>query len=142
MLDRERILAKVDELSGYLGELQQVIPKSFAEYRAKLAERRACERILQLSIECMTDICGLFVSGLRLGLPAQEDDLFEKLGRAKVLSPNLAEMLKTMKGFRNILVHEYGGIDDVIVYKVATTRVGDLEAFKVAILRAVEEKSK
>jgi uncharacterized protein YutE (UPF0331/DUF86 family) len=56
MLDRERILAKVDELNGYLVELRQVIPKSFAEYREKLAERRACERVLQLSIECMTDI--------------------------------------------------------------------------------------
>jgi uncharacterized protein YutE (UPF0331/DUF86 family) len=90
----------------------------------------------------MTDICGLFVSGLRLGLPVEEDDLFEKLEQVKVLSPDLARTLKTMKGFRNILVHEYGGVDDAIVYKFATTRVGDFEAFKVAIHRALEERGK
>lgn len=140
MLDRERILAKLDELEGYVGELRQVVPASFAEYMDKLEKRRACERLLQLSIQCMTDICALFVSGLRLGLPAEEDDLFEKLERAKIISPNLSGVLKTMKGFRNILVHEYGGIDNAIVYKMASTRIEDFEAFKARMVQALKEK--
>lgn len=35
MLDRERILAKLDELEGYVGELRQIVPASFAEYMDK-----------------------------------------------------------------------------------------------------------
>jgi len=140
MLDRERILAKFDELEGYVGELRQVVPASFAEYMDKLEKRRACERLLQLSIQCMMDICALFVSGLRLGLPAEEDDIFEKLESAKIISPNLSGMLKTMKGFRNILVHEYGGIDNAIVYKMASTRIEDFEAFKARMVQALKEK--
>jgi len=140
MLDRERILAKFDELEGDVGELRQVVPASFAEYMDKLEKRRACERLLQLSIQCMIDICALFVSGLRLGLPAEEDDIFEKLESAKIISPNLSGMLKTMKGFRNFLVHEYGGIDNAIVYKMASTRIEDFEAFKARMVQALQEK--
>ena len=69
MLDKERLLAKIDELEGYLGELEQVKPTSFEEYR-KVEKKRSCERLLQLSIECMIDICALVVTGLRLGLPS------------------------------------------------------------------------
>ncbi|MEW6248876.1 MAG: DUF86 domain-containing protein [Nitrospirota bacterium] len=88
----------------------------------------------------MMDVCALFVSGLRLGLPAEEDDVFEKLERAKIISPTLSGVLKTMKGFRNILVREYGGIDHAIVYKVATTRIEDLEAFRARMVQALQEK--
>lgn len=80
MVDRERILAKLDELEGYVRELRQVAPESFAEYMQKVENRRACERLLQISIECIIDICGLFVSGLRLGLPAEEDDNLREIG--------------------------------------------------------------
>lgn len=139
MLDRERILAKLDELDGYVGELRYVVPVSFAEYRSSIEKRRACERLLQISIECVLDICNLLVSGLRLGLPAEEDDLFEKLECAKLISPEMTITLKSIKGFRNILVHEYGRLDDAIIYKMATSRLGDIEAFKQAVIQALRE---
>lgn len=137
-MDRERILSKLDRLDGYLRELRQVVPGSFTEYMESLEKRRACERLLQIAIECMVDICGLLVSGLRLGLPGEEDDVLEKLERAKVLSPSVIAMLKTMKGFRNILVHEYGGVDNTIVYKMATTRRQDFETFQSEDARLVD----
>ncbi len=137
MVDRDRILAKLDELDGYLAELKQVVPNSFAEYQESVASRRACERLLQISVECVLDICSLVVSGLRLGLPAEENDLIERLGRAGVLSSNLAELLGSMRGFRNLIVHEYGRVDDTIVYSIATTRLQDFVAFKKQILQAL-----
>lgn len=45
MVDRERILAKLDELEGYIGELRQIVPASFAEYMGRLEKRRAAERV-------------------------------------------------------------------------------------------------
>jgi uncharacterized protein YutE (UPF0331/DUF86 family) len=137
MLDRERILAKIDQMDGYVGELCQVVPGSFAEYRDSIAKRRACERLLQVAIECVLDICNLLVAGLRLGLPAGEDDLFDKLERARLVSPETAGTLRTLKGFRNIMVHEYGGIDDAIVYKAARSRVQDFETFKREVLQTL-----
>ena len=134
MLDRERILGKIDQLEGYLRELRTIVPQDFAAYQ-KVEKRRACERLLQLSIGAVIDVCHLLVTGLRLGIPAEEDDLFEKLEAAGVISPQTRETLREMKGFRNILVHEYARIDDRMVYEVARSRVGDFETFKEEILR-------
>ncbi|MBI5199457.1 MAG: DUF86 domain-containing protein [Nitrospirae bacterium] len=140
MLDHERILAKIDELEGYLREIRGIIPKSFDGYLKIVEKRRASERLLQISIESAIDICNLFVSGLRLGLPAEEDDLFEKLLEAGIISSELRDILKSMKGFRNILVHEYGRIDNAIVYEVITERLGDFEVFKKEILKVLQGK--
>jgi uncharacterized protein YutE (UPF0331/DUF86 family) len=63
------------------------------------------------------DISSLLVTGLRLGLPAEEDDLFEKLTKTGIISQPKKEALRRMKGFRNILVHEFGGVDDLSVTK-------------------------
>jgi uncharacterized protein YutE (UPF0331/DUF86 family) len=116
MLDRERTLAKLDELHGYLGELRHIVPESYARYMESVEKRRACERVLQIAVECVMHVCALFVSGLRLGLPAEEDDLIEKLEQAGLISSEMAKVLKRMKGFRNILVHEYGRIDNALVF--------------------------
>lgn len=138
MLDRDRILIKIDQLEGYLKELREILPADFAGYQ-KIERRRACERLLQVSIEVVIDICHLLVAGLRLGIAAEEDDLFEKLKGAGIISLKTTEVLKELKGFRNILVHEYARIDDKIVYETAKTRLADFETFKQQILQYLKE---
>lgn len=78
MVDKPRILSKLDELDGYLGEIRTILPKDFRAYQS-IPTKRGTERLLQLCVECTIDICQILVSGLRLGLPADEGDLFEKL---------------------------------------------------------------
>ena len=71
-MDRERILAKIDELNQYIAELEAIMPQNFEEYVESIEERRACERLLQIAIECILDICALLVKELKLGLPSRE----------------------------------------------------------------------
>lgn len=68
-MDHERVLTRIDELDGYLRELHEIMPTSFEDYK-KIEKRRACERLLQVSIECVIDMCALIVAGFRLGLPS------------------------------------------------------------------------
>lgn len=71
MLDRERILGKLDELEGYLHELRQIAPAVLEEYQQSIEKRRACERLLQIAIESVIDICHLLDDALpRRGLEA------------------------------------------------------------------------
>jgi len=130
MLDKERILAKIDELDGYLKEIEEVKPKDFEEYEGSIEKKRSCERLLQISIECVVDVCALLARGLSVGLPADEDDLFDKLGMEKILSEEMVGKLKQMKGFRNIIVHRYGTVDDRLVYNALTEDVRDFIAFR------------
>jgi len=139
VLDKERILAKIDETDSYLNELEAISPEDYEEY-LNIEKKRACERLLQISIECVIDICSLFVAGLRLGLPAEEDDLFEKLRDADLITERMKEKLKRMKSFRNILVHRYGHVDDALVYKFLKNNTSDFEAFKSDILEKIAKK--
>ncbi|MCK6553308.1 DUF86 domain-containing protein [Candidatus Binatia bacterium] len=128
MIDRERVLAKLDEMRGYLAELRAIAPSTIEEYR-RTATRRACERLIQICVECVIDVCQLLVSGLRLGLPAEEADLLDKLDSASIFSPGTVDLLRRMRGCRNILVHEYGRVSDEIVFETVRSHLGDFDRF-------------
>jgi uncharacterized protein YutE (UPF0331/DUF86 family) len=51
----------------------------------------------------------------------------------------MKDTARRMKGFRNILVHEYGVVDDVIVYQAVTTELGDFTEFKNEILAVLQK---
>ncbi len=93
--------------------------------------------MLQLLIEWTIDICKLFVSGMRLGLPSEENDLFEKLLERAILSQEMVETLKRMRGFRNVLVHEYAAVDGHLVYLLLTKQLEDFRKFKGEVLWAI-----
>ena len=139
MLDKERILIKIDELKGYLQELAQIMPSDFNEYQS-IEKKRSCERLLQLSIESVIDMCKILVSSLRLGIPSEEIDLFESLFRKGIITDKILRMLKEMRGLRNILVHEYAEVDDKLIFKILHTRLNDFDNFIKIILNFIKEQ--
>lgn len=46
-----------------------------------------------------------------------------------------------MKGMRSILVHEYGRVDDELVFDTVRRRLGDFAALKREILRFLDQSS-
>jgi uncharacterized protein YutE (UPF0331/DUF86 family) len=136
VVDRDRVLGKVDELDGYLRELRSIAPATLEEYRT-VEKKRACERLLQIAIEAVVDVCALLVTGLRLGVPSEENDVFDKLARAGAISVERATVLHRMKGFSNLLVHEYVRIDDRIVFETLRDRLGDFDEFRREILATI-----
>jgi len=139
MLDKERILSKISELKGYLEKLKRIVPSSFEEYEKSEIERRACERLLQISIECVLDICDLLFANLKLGVPASEVSIIEELKNASVISEEMSKKLKKMKGMRNILVHRYPYVDDKKVFEVLTKELNDFYEFIDEILKYLEK---
>ncbi len=140
MIDKERIMTKIDELDSYLSDLLKITPENFGDFK-KIEIKRSSERLLQLSIECVIDICKIIVSNLRLGLPSEENDLFSKMEKEKIISDELAGLLKEMKGFRNILVHEYAVVDDEIVYSFVKNRLDDFRKFRKEIISWIGEEN-
>jgi uncharacterized protein YutE (UPF0331/DUF86 family) len=134
-MDKKRILGKIKELDGYLEELDSVRPKEFEDYTNSISTKRSCERILQISIEIVLDICNVIISNLNLGIPSDESDIFSKLKNKKVINEKMAITLDEMKGFRNILVHRYGIVDDEKVFEVLSDKLSDFEEFKSQILK-------
>jgi uncharacterized protein YutE (UPF0331/DUF86 family) len=130
------VLAKLDEMHGYVNELRSIAPATFEEYQ-RVETKRACERLVQIAIECVIDVCQLLVSGLRLGLPAEEDDLFDKLETAALFTPETVQTVRKMRGCRNILVHQYGKVSDEIVFETIRTGLDDFDEFTRVALDAL-----
>ena len=108
-------------------------------YKASVEKKRACERLLHISIECVLDICSILASELKLGLPSTREDLFEKLESSHIISSKMMNTLRKMKSFRNIIVHRYGIVDDELVYKILKDYLGDFANFKKEILEFLKK---
>lgn len=138
-IDKEKILSKIDELDGYIEELEKIMPKDFKEYESSIEKKRACERLLQISIETIIDILNIITSGLKLGLPAEEEELIQRIYKKDIISEKLRNILIDMKGFRNILVHKYGEVEDEIVYEILSEKTEDFDKFRGEILKFIDK---
>lgn len=128
--DKDKVLKKLDEMNKYLTELQTILPNTKKSYLTNLVAKRACEKTIELSIECVIDICSMLVSSLNLGVPSDEEDIFDILERNKLLSKSTRSNLDGMKGFRNILVHRYGVVNDSMTYYFLKNKLEDFEKFE------------
>lgn len=130
--ERARILSKLDEMVRYVEELQEMLPGK-EEYLQNLIKRRACEKTIEVAIESLIDVSAMVVSANRLGLPESEENIFDILIEKGILSKQLGEKLKDLKGFRNVLIHRYTHVDDEIVYYNLSSYLGDFYEFKDAV---------
>ena len=140
MVDEERILSKIAELKGYLKKIKEIVPPTFQEYEESEIKRRACERLLQISIQCVLDICDLIFVGLELGVPRSEEDIIERLKHEKVITSSTAQKLKGMKGVRSILVYRYPYVDDEKIFENLTKELNDFYVFIDEIIYFLERR--
>jgi uncharacterized protein YutE (UPF0331/DUF86 family) len=128
-MDIERIKDKLSELQVYIAELNEDLPDAEDEYLEERLKRRACERTFQLACEDILDICNLIIAGKGLGLPKDNRDAIQKLVDNKIISKKLGDRLEDMVGFRNLLVHRYGKVDDSKAYHYLNEEINDLYEF-------------
>jgi uncharacterized protein YutE (UPF0331/DUF86 family) len=98
-----------------------------------LKEERFVEHTLQLAIQAALDVASHIVSDERLGEPATNRELFDRLASGGWISKELASRLGDMAGFRNVLVHGYQDVDLDIVVDAAANRLDDLTGLVTAI---------
>ncbi len=120
-----RIKDKTSEIEQFLSELDSIAPATFDEYRSSIEKRAACERYLEKIIEAATDLAFLVIKQKRLKIPEDDIDAFNILLDNNIISMDLSKKLKTAKGMRNIIAHQYGKIDDRIVFESITKEIGN-----------------
>lgn len=125
----QRILIKLDELEQILSELRELFPATDTEYVNSKITQRAVERLIQISVECVIDVCAMLVKELRLGVPSSEADYFEKL-EGIAFDHEMIEHLQMMRRFRNRIVHRYGDLNQAQVYEIVLQSFSDFERFQ------------
>ena len=84
---------------------------------------------LQRAAEQVVDLANHIIMKKKLGLPKESGESFEILAKSNIITGDLAEKLKNMVGFRNIIVHQYRDLDIKIMTDVIEHRLDDLIVF-------------
>ncbi|MBI2666123.1 DUF86 domain-containing protein [Candidatus Woesearchaeota archaeon] len=137
---KDRILLKLSRMNTYLDELEELLPQDEEDFIHDLKTKRACQKTIEAVIEEVLDILSMLVSYFKLGLPESEDDIVRIAEKKGIISSELAAKVKSMKGFRNILVHKYGEIDDEETYIFLTHELKDFAAFEKEVKQYLKKK--
>ena len=89
--------------------------------------QRACEAAIDLAMHA--------VRLRRLGLPHESREAFSLLEAARILDPSVADRMRKMVGFRNIVVHAYQDIDRARLVSIVQNHLEDFVEFCKAIVR-------
>ncbi|MFP4428902.1 MAG: type VII toxin-antitoxin system HepT family RNase toxin [Desulfovermiculus sp.] len=91
--------------------LEPLSQKSRLDYDGDPYLRDIVERNLEVAAQCCIDICHRIVALERAQKPADAHEAILRMGELGVLEPWFAKQLAPIAGFRNILVHEYLGLN-------------------------------
>ncbi len=126
---KEIILSKINEIEESLSLIEENIPEEFDDFENMGLLKDGIYKRLQYMIENILDICAIINSDLKFSSPGEEDDIINNLVKNKILSQSLGNKIKELKGFRNIIVHRYGKIDDKLSFELIKENMDDFERF-------------
>ena len=115
-----RINEKISEIHKYLGELMEIAPNNIEEYESNKIIRAACERYFEKVVEAVTDLAFIVISLKKFRVPEDDADSFKVLEENGIINNELYYRLKDAKGMRNFITHQYGKINDKLVYEAIT----------------------
>jgi len=129
--DRSLVAKKLGNIETYVQEIKTLGRPE--EIQRDLRDQRFILYTLQIAIEEVLDVASHIVSDERLGEPRTNRELIDLLERYGWLREEVATPLRSVVGFRNILVHGYETLDLGIVEEIVEHRLDDLLAYVQAI---------
>jgi uncharacterized protein YutE (UPF0331/DUF86 family) len=133
-VDERVVEARLRKLNAYVAGLRRFRQVTRKEYLSNDDLQAIVERRLQLAIQVCLDLANYIIAEGRLAVPEREENVFLTLARHGVIAQALAERVKAMTRFRNILVHDYLEIDQGKVYDKLAGGFPDFDEFARAIV--------
>jgi uncharacterized protein YutE (UPF0331/DUF86 family) len=120
-LDNKRIERYIEKLEHFNKIMKKLV--EWIEYlddnrflALDLKEQFGIYHAFQIIIEIITDLIAMVVKDLKVK-PKDDYSNINCLKEQKFLSGELSSSLRKLNGLRNILVHDYNGIDDLLAFK-------------------------
>ena len=132
-LNQELINKRCQEISESLARLEKIKNSTRVEFlKNQDLQDIACYRLL-VAIEAALNLC-YHVSAKKLKkAPDEYAECFGILGEAEIIPGELAEELKKMARFRNLLVHMYWKMDYEIIFDIIQGDLQQLQQFAKAV---------
>lgn len=116
-MEKNRRGDKIKEIELYIIELESVIPNNFENYKDDFKIKAICERYFEKIIESVVDLAFIIIKEKRLKIPEDDESSFVILNKENIIPLELSKKLKEAKGMRNIIAHEYGEINNELIFE-------------------------
>jgi uncharacterized protein YutE (UPF0331/DUF86 family) len=138
MIDIEKIKKRSSEILENTQKILRLTAISDEEFWADERNILSVKHLLLESIEACGNIC-IHVSAKKIFKAAASfAECFENLAVAGIVDADLAQRLRAMSRFRNILVHRYWDVTDQKILEYARTNLNDFDDFLKSILKYLD----
>lgn len=141
MVDERVVAVKLEQIEQYHDELRdKQRTLSRREFLESTTEQRAVERMFENAIQACSDL------SQHVATQEFDDDgetargAIRTLARCGVIDEQTADTLVSAVGFRNVLAHEYGHVDEAEVYDTLQTGLDVYEPFSQQLARWVRDR--
>ena len=129
VVDRALVAAKIAAVRDATDRVREVLPTSIDAFIADRTVREVVTLNLMVAIQDCLDLAAHWLADAGWDMPETYADVFFALAEHAVIPRELATRLAGAAAFRNLVAHQYGALDWRRVYAVATSGLGDLDAF-------------
>lgn len=126
---KDVIRVKITEIMECIDLVRDHLPKSYDEFSDLGLIKDGIYKRMEFAIEDVFDICAIINTDRALGIPGADEDILDHLVGARILSNGIVDKIHRMRGFRNIVVHRYGKIDDRLAFILLHEELGDFAEF-------------
>jgi len=123
------IRIKLRDITEGVTLVQEHLPDSVQEFRKLGLVRDGIYKRIEFAIEDVFDICAILNTDLGLGVPGEDEDILVHLVQDDIITSGMHDKIKGMRGFRNIVVHRYGTIDDALAFRLLKENIEDFSLF-------------
>lgn len=139
-LNIERLKSLSEEIREALDNLKEYVSLPKSKILSNKTLLSAAKYNFIVAIQAVIDICHHIVAKLSGKVPDEYGECFLIMKDMGLITPEYAVRLKSMAGFRNILVHLYYEVDDNRVCKYLKDDLWVIENFLDVVKAIVEQK--
>ncbi|BCV22258.1 type VII toxin-antitoxin system HepT family RNase toxin [Moorella sp. Hama-1] len=141
-LNIARLSQKVADIKEALAVLRDYAVRDDGAFLNNAEAIRSAKYAFIILIEAATNIANHLCARLLNLAPTSYAESFLLLGENKLIDADLAKRLGKMTGFRNLLVHGYGKIDNKKMLQTMRGDLGDLDAFLSSLQNIIPRENK
>lgn len=129
MVDRDKVEGLIRRLRQYTGYLRDIARLSQKEFLNNPMAIGSARYYLQVSIECCIDMANHIIASENLRAPKDYKDTFKVLSEVSIIPDDFMLTMQAMARMRNMLVHLYWEVDDLMIYESIRTELDDFDTF-------------
>lgn len=137
MVNRETITERLRAIEENIVLLEELKSIPFDKFRDDPKTSKCVERCLEVSIQCILDICHHIIVDNNWPRPKDNKEAILTISQKGIIPSEFADRILPMAGLRNILAHEYLKVDLDKLYK-HLQNLDDFHAFQKHILAYIK----